>query len=65
MLGILPVSNIEAALRIAKDTEYGLHDSVFTRDIDPALHFARQLTCGTVSINSFSERRCHNALRRL
>ena len=55
VLGILPVSDIETALRIAKDTEYGLHASVFTSDIDRALHFARQLPCGTVSINSFSE----------
>ena len=55
VLGILPVSDIEAALRIANDTEYGLHASVFTRDIDRALHFARRLPSGTVSINSFSE----------
>jgi aldehyde dehydrogenase (NAD+)/gamma-glutamyl-gamma-aminobutyraldehyde dehydrogenase len=55
VLGILPVADIETALRIANDTEYGLHASVFTRDIDRALHFARRLSSGTVSINSFSE----------
>ena len=55
VLDIPPVDDIQTALRIAKDTEYGLHASVFTRDIDRPLHFARQLACGTVSINSFSE----------
>lgn len=55
VLGILPVATIEAALRIAKDTEYGLHASVFTRAIDCALHFAHPLPCDTVSINSYSE----------
>src|SRR5690606_40493610 len=32
-----------------------LHATVFTRDIDRALHFARRLPCGTISINQFSE----------
>ncbi|MBC7478793.1 MAG: aldehyde dehydrogenase family protein, partial [Pseudorhodobacter sp.] len=55
VLGILPVDEIDTALRVTKDTEYGLHAGVFTRDIDRALHFARQLACGTIFINSFSE----------
>lgn len=55
VLGIVPVDNIEQALRIACDTDYGLHATVFTRDIDRALHMARRLPCGTVSVNGFSE----------
>ncbi len=55
VLGVLPVNGIEEALRVAKDTDYGLHATVFTRDIDRALHLARRLPCGTVSINGFSE----------
>jgi aldehyde dehydrogenase (NAD+)/gamma-glutamyl-gamma-aminobutyraldehyde dehydrogenase len=43
------------ALQIARDSEYGLHASVFTRDIDRAIHMARRLPCGTVSVNGFSE----------
>jgi len=55
VLGILPVNGMEEALRIARDTEYGLHASVFTRDIDRAIYMARRLPCGTVSVNGFSE----------
>jgi acyl-CoA reductase-like NAD-dependent aldehyde dehydrogenase len=55
VLGVLPVDGIDQALRIAADTEYGLHATVFTRDIDRALYLARRLRCGTVSVNGFSE----------
>jgi len=55
VLGILPVDGMEEALRIASDTDYGLHATVFTRDIDRAIHMARRLPCGTVSVNGFSE----------
>ncbi|MEI9412939.1 aldehyde dehydrogenase [Mesorhizobium salmacidum] len=55
VLGILPVAGMEMALRIARDSDYGLHATVFTKDIDRAIHMARRLPCGTVSINGFSE----------
>ena len=42
-------------MQIARDSEYGLHASVFTRDIDRAIHMARRLPCGTVSVNGYSE----------
>lgn len=55
VLGIMPVASAEEALAIASDTEYGLHATVFTQDIDRAIHMARSLPCGTVSVNGFSE----------
>ena len=55
VLGIMPVSSPEEALAIAIDTDYGLHATVFTRDIDRAISMARRLPCGTVSVNGFSE----------
>lgn len=55
VLGVLPVNGLDEALRIACDTDYGLHATVFTRDIDRAIYVARQLPCGTVSVNGFSE----------
>lgn len=55
VLGVLPVSGMDEALRIAMDTDYGLHATVFTQDIDRALHMARRLPCGTVAVNGFSE----------
>ncbi|MEX3010748.1 aldehyde dehydrogenase [Hoeflea sp. TYP-13] len=55
VLGVMPVKTMEEALAIASDTDYGLHASVFTRDIDRAISMARKLPCGTVSVNGFSE----------
>lgn len=55
VLGIMPVGSADEALRIASDTDYGLHATVFTQNIDQALHMARSLPCGTVSVNGFSE----------
>ncbi len=55
VLGVLPAQGMDEALSLACDTEYGLHATVFTRDIDRALHMARRLPCGTVSVNGFSE----------
>jgi aldehyde dehydrogenase (NAD+)/gamma-glutamyl-gamma-aminobutyraldehyde dehydrogenase len=55
VLGIMPVTSPEEALAIASDTDYGLHATVFTQNIDRALHMARSLPCGTVSVNGFSE----------
>lgn len=55
VLGVIAFSEPEEALGMAADSPYGLHATVFTRDIDRALHFARRLPCGTVSINRFSE----------
>ncbi|MCP4386028.1 MAG: aldehyde dehydrogenase [Hyphomicrobiales bacterium] len=55
VLGVLRVGGFEEALAIARDTDYGLHATVFTQDIDRAIHAARRLPCGTVSVNGFSE----------
>jgi len=55
VLGVIAFSDPEEALRMAVDSPYGLHATVFTRDIDRALHFARRLPCGTISVNRFSE----------
>lgn len=55
VLGVMPVKSMEDALKIACDTEYGLHASVFTKDIDRAITMARKLPCGTVSVNGFTE----------
>jgi aldehyde dehydrogenase (NAD+)/gamma-glutamyl-gamma-aminobutyraldehyde dehydrogenase len=55
VLGVISAANAEEALQIAVDSEYGLHATVFTKDIDRALHLAKRLPCGTVSINKFTE----------
>jgi aldehyde dehydrogenase (NAD+)/gamma-glutamyl-gamma-aminobutyraldehyde dehydrogenase len=55
VLGVIPATSFEEALKIATDTDYGLHATIFTKDIDRALYLARRLPCGTVSINKFTE----------
>ena len=55
MLGVLTVKNDEEALKVASNSKYGLHASVFTQDINRAFHLAKSLPCGTVSVNTFSE----------
>jgi acyl-CoA reductase-like NAD-dependent aldehyde dehydrogenase len=55
VLGVLTIKNDEEALKIASNSKYGLHASVFTQDIDRAFHMAKSLPCGTVSVNTFSE----------
>lgn len=55
ILGVMPVDSLQEALTIANGTEYGLHATVYTRDLDRAMFFARRLECGTVAINSFTE----------
>lgn len=55
VLGVLPVDGIEGALEVANSTDYGLHATVFTQDIDAALYLSKRLECGTVAINGFSE----------
>ncbi|NVO58381.1 aldehyde dehydrogenase [Rhodobacteraceae bacterium B1Z28] len=55
VLGIMSVNSAEEALTVACDTDYGLHATVFTQDIDQAIHMARSLPCGTVSVNGYSE----------
>jgi acyl-CoA reductase-like NAD-dependent aldehyde dehydrogenase len=55
VLGIIGVRGLDEALKIARDTDYGLHATIFTRDIDKAFHLAKRLPCGTVAINGFTE----------
>jgi len=55
VLGILTIKDTDEALKIASNSKYGLHASVFTQDIDKAFHLAKSLPCGTVSVNTFSE----------
>ena len=49
---LYPFDTVADALRLANDTEYGLSASIFTRDIDKALSFARQVEAGMVHINA-------------
>ena len=55
MLSVLTVSNLEEALMLANDTDYGLCASIFTSNIKQALRAARKLRAGTLTVNCFGE----------
>ncbi len=48
---IYPIDSYEEGLAKANDTEYGLSSAIFTRDIDRAFHFARNIGAGMCHIN--------------
>lgn len=51
VLCLIPADDEEDAIRIANESHYGLHGSVFTRDAGAAYRIARQVRTGTVSQN--------------
>src|SRR5262249_40678997 len=48
---IVRVVDVEEAIRVANDTEYGLSSAVFTRDVTLALQIAQRLEFGMCHIN--------------
>jgi acyl-CoA reductase-like NAD-dependent aldehyde dehydrogenase len=50
-VSVIRVSDEEAAIRVANDTEYGLSAAVFSRDIARALRVARRIQTGICHIN--------------
>ncbi|MCA9114467.1 MAG: aldehyde dehydrogenase family protein [Planctomycetaceae bacterium] len=48
-------SDLDEAIRLANDTRYGLSAGIFTRDIDRALRFAREVDSGNLHINWASQ----------
>jgi len=45
------VSDIDEAIAIANDTNYGLSASIFTQDIDRAIKYAQLVESGNIHIN--------------
>lgn len=52
VLGVIPVDGIDEALAVANQVRFGLSASLFTRDLERALTFAREIEAGIVHINS-------------
>lgn len=50
-VAVIPVKNIDEAIEMANDTNYGLSAGVFTKNIDTAIRFAREVQSGNVHIN--------------
>lgn len=48
---IYPIDSYEDGLAAANDTDYGLSSAIFTKNIDRAFHFARNIGAGMCHIN--------------
>ena len=57
---IIRVKDLDEAIRVANDTEYGLQAGVFTSDYSAAMRCAREIEAGTVFINKQSTFRTDN-----
>lgn len=55
VLSVITFRNIEEAVRIANDTDYGLAAGLWTSNITTAHQIARRLKAGTVWINCYEE----------
>jgi acyl-CoA reductase-like NAD-dependent aldehyde dehydrogenase len=54
VLATIEFGDIDAAVRMANETQYGLASAVWTRDIAKAHRVARKLQAGTVWINTYN-----------
>lgn len=57
LLSIVEYDDIDEAIRLVNDTEYGLQAGVFTNDINLAMKVAKKLEVGGVNINETSNTR--------
>ncbi len=51
VVSVTPVPDADAAVAAANDSPYGLNASVWTADRDRGARVAREIDCGTVSVN--------------
>ncbi len=50
-VGVTRVANIEEAIAISNDSNYGLSASIFTESLDSAMRFIREVDSGNIHIN--------------
>lgn len=50
-VSVTPFDTVDEAISLANNSSYGLGAGIFTRDVNTAWHFAREVQCGTVQIN--------------
>ncbi len=50
-VAVTKCSSIDEAIRLANDTKYGLSAAIFTRDLNRALRFCREVDSGNLHVN--------------
>ncbi|TGU99798.1 aldehyde dehydrogenase family protein [Mesorhizobium sp. M00.F.Ca.ET.151.01.1.1] len=55
VLAVTRFNSVDQAIALANDTNYGLGNGVWTKDIDKAIRVSRELRSGTVYVNTFLE----------
>jgi len=50
-IGVTRVANVDEAIKLANDTNYGLSAGIFTENLDAALRFANEVESGNLHIN--------------
>lgn len=53
VVGVIPFKSEQELIQQANDTHYGLAAGIWTKDIDRAMRFARDIDAGTVWINTY------------
>lgn len=54
VLAVIPYTDIDDAVRIANDSDYGLSGSVWSADVEAGLDIARRIRTGTYTVNGFA-----------
>lgn len=55
VLTVTTFKTVEQAIALANDTEYGLGNGLWTKDVDKALKVSQKLQSGTVFVNTYLE----------
>lgn len=55
VLSVISFKDSEEGIRIANDTNYGLHASLWTNDVNLVHKASRAIRAGTISVNCYSE----------
>jgi acyl-CoA reductase-like NAD-dependent aldehyde dehydrogenase len=50
-VAVTPVADVDEAIRVANDSQYGLGAGLFTQDLTAAMRFAREVDAGALHLN--------------